>query len=159
MKQQENIKDQISTPIKSGSKIKDAFQKSKILNFLFVILLFAFLFLNLVFSQLISPYFFGFANNDRATTVSFLQKIKSLPEYQNVLEMNDNIYGQTIKTEIYSKESKKKALINNLEQQLTINPRSRDILYGLYQLSSAEGDKNRASYYLKLAKDVDPSIK
>lgn len=151
MKLQENIKDQIS-------KIKDSFQKSKILKFLFVVSLFAFLFLNLVFSQLISPYFFGFVNNDRAATVSFLQKIKDLPDYQIILKMHDNIYGKSIRTEINSEESKKKALINNLEQQLTINPKARDILYSLYQLYLAEGDKDKAGYYLQRAKEVDPSI-
>ena len=158
MKQQENIKDQISTPIKSGSKIKNSFQKSKILNFLFVVLLFAFLFLNITSSQLISPYFFGFIKNDRAATVSFLQKIKDLPDYQNILRMHDNIYGKSIRAEINLEESKKKALINNLEQQLAINPKARDILYSLYQLYLTEGDKNKANYYLQRAKTVDPSI-
>jgi len=154
MKQHENhlkIKDQISN-------IKISFQKSKILNFLFVILIFAFLFLNFASSQLVSPYFFGFANNDRVATVNFLQKIKDLPDYQNILRMHDNIYGKSIRTEINSEESKKKALINNLEQQLTINPKARDILYSLYQLYLADGDKNKADYYLQRAKEVDPSI-
>ncbi|MCR4277123.1 MAG: hypothetical protein NUV87_03265 [Candidatus Roizmanbacteria bacterium] len=153
MKQQENIKDQ-----NYRSKIKDTFQKSKILNFLFVILLFAFLFLNLVFSQLISPYFFGFVNNDRAATINFLHKIKDLPDYQNILRMHDNIYGKSIRAEINSEENKKKALINNLEQQLTINLKARDILYSLYQLYLAKGDKNKAADYLRRAKEVDPNV-
>ena len=122
------------------------------------ILIFAFLFLNFAFSQLISPLYLRFVNNDKKATISFFQKIKSLSEYQKILEMNNNIYGPTVKEEIYAQENKKKGMINNLEQQLTINPKARDILYSLYQLYLAEGDKNRANDYLQRAKKIDPSI-
>lgn len=152
MKQHEKIKNYLL-------KIKNTVQRSRIFEFLFIVLIFIFLFLNLVSSQFVSPLYLKIVNNDKTAIVSFLQKIKNLPEYQNVLEMNDNIYRQTIKTEIAMFENKKKVMITDLERQLTINPRSRDILYSLYQLNSAQGDKNRASYYLKLAKDIDPSIK
>jgi len=100
-----------------------------------------------------------FVNNDKKATISFLQKIKTLSEYQKILEMNNNIYGPTVREEIFQRENKKKVMINNLEQQLTINPKARDILYSLYQLYLAEGDKNRANDYLKRAREVDPSIK
>jgi len=123
------------------------------------ILIFAFLFLNFVFSQLISPLYLRFVNNDKKATISFLQKIKTLSEYQKILEMNNNIYGPTVREEIFQRENKKKVMINNLEQQLTINPKARDILYSLYQLYLAEGDKNRANDYLKRAREVDPSLK
>ena len=152
MKQQENIKDQIS-------KIKYVFQKSKIFNFLFVILIFTFLFLNLVSSQTISSIFFKFVNNDRATTVTFLKKIKTFPEFQKILVMNQNIYGKTITKEIFRQENEKKLMINNLEQQLTINPKARDVLYSLYQLYLAEGGKNQANEYLRQAKEIDPMLK
>ena len=73
--------------------------------------------------------------------------------------MNNNIYGKTVKEEIFRQENKRKELIKNLEQQLIINPKARDILYSLYQLYLSEGDKNRAGEYLKRAKEVDPTIK
>jgi len=130
----------------------------KILRYALVGFFIFFLIINLISSQTISSIFFKFINNDRAATVSFLQKIKDLPDYQNILRMQDNIYGKSIRTEINSEESKKKVLINNLEQQLTINPKARDILYSLYQLYLAEGDKNRADDYLKKARDIDPAI-
>lgn len=130
----------------------------KILRYAFVGFFVFFLTINIISSQTISSTFFKFANNDRSATVNFLQKIKDLPDYQNILRMHDNIYGKSIRTEIYSEESKKKALINNLEQQLTINPKARDILYSLYQLYLAEGNKNKADYYLQQAKEVDPII-
>lgn len=159
MKQHENIKDSIFAKAavdKQILKLKNIFLPA--LHSLGIGGILAFLFLNLVSSQTISPYFFGFVNNDRAATVGFLQKIKDLPDYQNILKMHDIIYGKSIRAEIYSEESKKKALINNLEQQLFINPKARDILYSLYQLYLTEGDKNKSNYYLQRAKEVDPSI-
>ena len=72
--------------------------------------------------------------------------------------MNDNIFGQTIKTAVYAEKVKKRSMINKLERELVINPKARDILYSLYQLYLAEGDKNQANNYLKRAKEVDPSI-
>lgn len=130
----------------------------KTLRYVLVGFFVLFLIVNFISSQTISPLFFKIINNDRTATVSFLQKIKDLPDYQNILKMHDNIYGKSIRDEIYLEESKKKALINNLEQQLTINPKARDILYSLYQLYLTEGNKNRANYYLQRAKEVDPSI-
>ena len=130
----------------------------KILRYALVGFFIFFLIINLISSQTISSIFFKFVNNDRAASVSFLQKIKNLPDYQNILRMHDNIYGKSIRAEINSEESKKKALINNLEQQLTINPKARDILYSLYQLYLAGGNKNKANYYLQQAIEVDPSI-
>lgn len=130
----------------------------KILRYAVVGFFVLFLMINLISSQTISSIFFKFVNNDRKATVSFLQKIKDHPDYQIILKMHDNIYGKSIRSEIYSEESKKKALINNLEQQLTINPKARDILYSLYQLYLADGDKKKADYYLQRAKEVDPSI-
>lgn len=151
MKQQENIKNQIS-------KIKETVKKSNIFILLFISLIFTILFLNLISIQFISPIYFRLVNNDKIATISFLQKIKSLPEYQKILEMNNNIYGPTVKEKIFRQENKRKELIKNLEQQLTINPKARDILYSLYQLYLAEGDKNRAMEYLRRAREVDPDI-
>lgn len=122
------------------------------------IFIFVFCFLNLIFSQSISPIYFQFVNNNKASAVNFLQKINNLPEYKRILEMNNNIYGSTIKEQIFAKNNLKKEVINNLEQKLTINPKSRDVLYGLYQLYLEEGDKNQANDYLRRAKEVDPSI-
>lgn len=162
MKQQENIKDPSfakATEGKQKSKIKNTFQKLNIFNFLFVILIFAFLFLNLINSQVISPIYFQMVNNNKKSTVTFLQKIKDLPEYQKILEMNNDIYGNTVKDEIFRQENKQKEVINNLEQKLIINPKARDVLYSLYQLYLAEGNKNKAADYLRRAKEVDPGIR
>lgn len=152
MKHGQNIKYKILN-------IKNAVQKSKIFEFLFVVLILVFIFLNFVFSQFVSPLYFHLVDNDKNAVISFLQKIKSLPEYQNILEMNNSIYGNSIKDEVFRLKNEKKTLINNLEQQLIINPKSRDVLYSLYQLYLAEGDKNRANGYLRQARAIDPSIR
>lgn len=151
MKHYENIKNQILN-------IKNVIQRLKIFEFCFVVVLFAFLFLNFSLSQFISPIYFNFINNDKITAINFLQKINGLAEYKKVLEMNNNIYGSIIKEQIFAKNNQKKQMINDLEQKLLINPKSRDILYSLYQLYLEEGDQNQANNYLRQAKEVDPSI-
>lgn len=149
----ENIKDPTFVKTSVGK------QKSNILKFLFVILIVTFLFLNLISSQLISPIYFGFANNDKNAAVNFLEKIKTFPEFQKVLEMNKNIYGKTVEEEIFAQENKKNLMINNLEQELKINPKARDVLYSLYLLYKEKGDNLTAEEYLKQVKEIDPSVK
>lgn len=151
MKHQENIKNKIL-------KIKNTIQRLKIFEFCFVIFILAFCFLNLTSSQSISPIYFNFINNDKIAVINFLQKINNLPEYKKVLEMNNNIYGSIIREQIFAKNNQKKQMINDLEQKLLINPKSRDVLYSLYQLYLKEGSENHADNYLKQAKEVDPSI-
>ena len=122
------------------------------------VLVFLVLILNIISSQSISFIYFKFVNNDKPLTIAFLQKIKTLPEYEKILEMNNNIYRSTVKAEIIRQENTKKDLINNLEQQLTINPKARDVLYSLYQLNLAEGNTTKANNYLRQARKVDPNI-
>ena len=152
MKQYKNTKDNILN-------IKNKIQKSKIVDLLFAALILVILFLNLIYSQLISPYYFMFVNNDKKATIIFLQKIKNLSEYQRILEMNNNIYGPSVKEEIFRQENEKTTKINSLKEQLSINSKSRDIFFGLYQLFLSTGDKIQADDYLKKAREVDPSLK
>ncbi|MEK7633967.1 MAG: hypothetical protein AAB437_03945 [Patescibacteria group bacterium] len=143
-------------------KIRLFLNDSTIKQWLYIglyLLTFFYVIINIISSQLISRIYFQLVNSNKSSTVTFLQKIKDFPEFGKILEMNKNIYGKTIEKEAFQQENEKKLLINNLEQKLLINPKARDILYGLYQLYSAEGDSNRASDYLKRAKEVDPSLK
>ena len=141
------------------SKVKSTIKNSKVLKYLLAFFVFTLLILNLIGSQLISPLYFQFVNNNKQTTVSFLQKIKTFPEFQKILEMNKNIYGKTVEKETFRQENEKKLMINNLEQKLMINLRARDVLYGLYLLYKEKGDNLTAEKYLKQAKEVDPSLK
>ena len=115
MKQQENNKN-----IKDPAFVKTSAGKQKlmIVKILCVVLLFAILFFNLISSQLISPIYFKIIDNNKKATVTFLQKIKILPEYQKILKMNNVIYGNTVREEIFKQKNKQKEMINNLEQKL-----------------------------------------
>lgn len=90
--------------------------------------------------------------------VSFLQKIKKLPVFNQFLSMNSNIYGPSIMDEINNIETARKQNIGKLESLLEKNPKSRDVLYDLYLLYKEEGNNMRAQQYLEKAKAVDPSI-
>lgn len=152
MKQHENIKYKILN-------IKNLIQRSKILKSSIIIVFFFILIINLISGQIISPLYFQFTSNDKQATVNFLEKIKALPEFNKILQTNKNIYGKTIEKEVFQQENDKKLLINNLEQQLIVNPKARDVLYSLYQLYLTEGDINQANNYLRRTKEVDPSIR
>ena len=49
--------------------------------------------------------------------------------------------GKLLKRKFFRQENKRKELIKNLEQQLIINPKARDILFSLYKLYLQEGIK------------------
>jgi hypothetical protein len=134
-------------------------QGSKIFVRLVAAFIVIFLFLNLFYSQYISPLYLQFVNNDKNATVTFLEKIKTLPDFQKILKMNRDVYGKTIEEEIFRQDNKNITTINNLEQILTNNLKARDILYSLYELNLAEGNKIKAVEYLRQAKEIDPAIK
>ena len=148
----DNIKNQIS-------KIKNIIQRSKILELSIFTIFFVFFIFNLISSQMISPLYFQLVSNNKKAIVNFLEKIKILPEFQKILEMNKNIYGKTVEEETFRQENEKKLMINNLEQKLMINPKARDVLYSLYLLYKEKGDNLTAEQYLKQAKEIDPSLK
>ncbi len=131
----------------------------KRLVFIASIFLTFFLFLEIYFSQQISPLFFHLVNNDRKAAVEFLQKIRVLPSFSKQLDYFGNIYGFSLKTEVFSAERAREEKIKKLEQILEKNHQSRDILYSLYLLYKEKGDRFTANKYLKLAKEVDPTIK
>ncbi len=133
-------------------------KKSKILKLGICIVLFFFLIFNLISSQVISPLYFQLVSNNKKAVISFLEKIKTFPEFQKILEMNKNIYGKTIEEETFRQENDKNLMMNNLEQKLMINPKARDILYSLFLLSKEKGDTKMAEKYLRRAKTVDPII-
>lgn len=131
----------------------------KVLKFVLAFLISFLLIFNIIFSQTISPIYFQMIDNNKKAIVSFLEKIKTFPEFQKILEMNKNIYGKTIENETFRQENEKKLMMNNLEQILTKNPKARDILYSLFLLYKEKGDNLTAEKYLKHAKEIDPSIR
>jgi len=133
--------------------------KSRNLNLLFVILTLSFGFFNIYFSQNISPIFFGLSNNNKKSTIEYLQKIRKLPDFDQQLKYFEKIYGLSIKNDIFAKEINRELKIKQLEQILDKNSQARDVLYSLYLLNLEKGDKTHAEKYLKLAREVDLTIK
>jgi tetratricopeptide (TPR) repeat protein len=133
-------------------------RNKKHFTFLVAILIFAFLFLNLLYSQLISPLYPQFVNESKNTVVEYLKKIKTLSSFEIQLNVFENIYGRGIKEEVFQEDLVRNQKIKKLEQVLEKNPNSRDVLYSLYQLYWEKGDSLTAGKYLKLIKEVDPNI-
>jgi len=129
------------------------------LFFLMIIFLLVFLLSNIYSSQKISSLFFSLINNDRKSVIEFLQKIRQMPYFPQQLKYYENIYGPPLKTEVFAEELEREVEITKLEQILEKNHQSRDILYGLFLLYKEKGNSLKAEKYLKLAKEVDPTIK
>lgn len=120
--------------------------------------IFAFLFLNLIYSQIISPLYFKFISEDKKSVVDYLQKIKNLTIFNKELNRSKNLFGKGIENDVFRPDIERNNKIKEFEQVLKISPQSRDILYSLYQLNSEKGDKNKAGEYLRQARAIDPNI-
>ena len=127
-------------------------------NQFFFVLLFYFLFLNVVSSQIISPLYFKFINEDKKSVVSYLQKIKNLAIFDKELNKSKKLFGKDIENDVFRQDIERNDKIKEFEQVLIKNSQSRDILYGLYQLYLEKGQTVKAEKYLMQAKAIDPSI-
>ena len=81
-----------------------------------------------------------------------------LPAFPLFLQMNKNIYGGSLKQEVFAKDNKRKETIAKFESLLQKNPKSRDLLYNLYLLYQEDGNGTKAEEYLRRAKVIDPMI-
>jgi len=127
-------------------------------NQIFFILIFVFLFLNLVYSQIIPSLYFKFINGDKKSAVIFLQKIKNLAIFNKELNKSKILFGNNIENDVFRADIERDLKIKEFEQILTKNPHSRDILYGLFQLYLEKGETVKAKEYLMQAKAIDPTI-
>lgn len=138
-------------------------QQTKNSNLLFIVLLLiagtAFLLLNILSSQTVSPLYSGLVNEDKQATATYLQKIRLLPQFTQELPLYESKFGPEFKDLVYSDEHKRQAMIAQLEQMLNQNPKARDVLYGLYLLYKEGRNGSRAPEYLRRAQEVDPMIK
>ncbi len=135
--------------------------KSKQSDIFLLLVLFLLIFLstNIYFSQTLSPIYFGLVNNNRKDVVEFLQKIRALPQFAKQINYFENSIGPSLKNDVFSVERAREVKIKELEQILTKNPQSRDVLYSLYLLYKEKNDNLTAAKYLRLAKAVDPLVK
>ena len=134
-------------------------KKSKMIYLVLAVVLVIFFFINIYFSQNVSPIFFGLSNNNEGSAVEFLQKIRLTPEFNQQLSYFEKIYGPGFKNAVFGEERQRDALIKHLEQLLQKSPYSTDILYSLYQLYLGKGDQKTAINYLNQAKQIDPNIR
>jgi tetratricopeptide (TPR) repeat protein len=129
------------------------------LSTIVLVLLFSlFVIVNIYFSQSVNPLYFQVINEDRRATITFLKKIKELPDFENNYFMNTQIFGEEIQRDLFSENEKRVKRITELESLLKINPKSRDVLYGLSVLYRNNGDTEKADYYLEKAKQIDPLV-
>lgn len=143
--------------VKAKNQWKKNFVKARV--FLVVFFLGFFLMFNILSSQMLSPIYYQFINEDRRSATIFLQKIKSLPIFDDELKKYKNVFGSSIVNEVFAPDIEKNNEIKKLEQILSKNPQSRDALYGLYLINNSQGNSLSAGKYLKEAMAVDPNIK
>jgi len=122
-------------------------------------LLFSFLLVNIIASQMIPPLYFRVIKSDHKAIVVFLKRIIHLPNFTQEMSQYQAEFGSEIRTAVFGDQWQRLQLINKFEQLLAKNPKSRDLLYALYQLYHANGDQKLAGQYLNKAKAVDPAIK
>lgn len=117
-----------------------------------------FLLLNFYASQKISPIYFDLVENDKKNAIDFLKKIRKTNWFDSQLNYFVKIFGSSLKLEVFSEEIARTTKIKQLEQLLTKNNQSRDVLYSLFLLYLERGDKITTEKYLMKAKEVDPDI-
>lgn len=129
------------------------------------VILFLFLIKSISLSQAISPLYFRIFNveksqsgGDKEAVVGFLRQIRDLSEYDKYISLAKNIYGDSIDEEIQKDFLERQTRIDDLEEILQKNPKARDVLYSLYRLYEAQGDKLAAEEYLNRALEVDPNL-
>ena len=118
----------------------------------------AYVVLNVVFSQPISPLYFRQVVDERDAIVPYLQSVRSLPTFQKDLILYKNLYGKLIEEEVFYNDLLRENKIKELEETLQKNPSSRDTLYNLYLLYSQAGNEPKALEYLNRAKLIDPAL-
>ncbi len=130
----------------------------KSLNSLFILSILVILVLNIISSQNISGLYFRLVNGQRKAAVEYLKNIKDLPQFQEDLGRQKAFFGQNIESAVFQEETYRKQRVKELEAVLKRNPQARDVLYALYILYNAEGNKQIADEYLRKAQEVDPNL-
>lgn len=124
-----------------------------------IISLCIFLAANIIFSQNINDIYFDIIRGNKKSVISFLKQSKTLSEFNKLLNINTQIYGESIKDSVFYDDLKRKQRIYDLEQLLQKYPISRDILTNLAILYSQEGNEKKAKEYIQKAQEIDPEVR
>lgn len=120
--------------------------------------LFAYILANIILSQSISPLYFAVMKDDESSSATFLRRIRHLPQFDQAMRYQEEIYGEKLRDDVFKEELGRKQLISKLEYAYNINPKAREVLYGLSKLYEEDGNKEKAEQYLHKAKGIDPMI-
>lgn len=142
--------------------LKKLLKKHKVTGFqikVFVLFfLVLYLILNIASSQLLSNTYFNLVSGGKNNAVTFLKQIRGLPIFDQELEKYEDIYGKSLKDDVFSEEIAQNEKIKNFERTLEKNTYSRDILYSLYLLHKEKGEDNLAESYLRQVREIDPTF-
>lgn len=147
----------------AGDGVKKYFYRKKrvytiaAISFVIACMLF-FLVINIAASQAVPKEYFGLVNNDRNAVVSYLKKIRQLPQFSAELKQYENLDGSDIEQDVFQAELERKEKIKVLERLLEKNPKVPEILYTLSQFYREDGNDAKAQEYLKRAREIDPEI-
>ncbi len=114
--------------------------------------------LNIIFSQNISPLYGNLLKEDQPSIITFLKSVKSSPKYAEIVDLYLNEYGDYTRKMVYEEDELRAQRIVELDELLTINPNARDVLYAASILYADDGNRIKASEYLKRARHLDPSF-
>lgn len=127
-----------------------------------VFIIFALLLLlifNIVASQMISSLYFRLVNENYLASVNYLKKIRFFPQFPTELEKYRQIYGAGVENLVFSSEREREQTIKKYEQALQKNPQSVTALYNLSLLYAQNSNQNKVDEYLRLAKELDPTLR
>ncbi|MEO6508702.1 MAG: hypothetical protein ABIO02_02005 [Patescibacteria group bacterium] len=153
------------TPIHKHSHLHPVSKKQRsssesITLFIIGFLLYIFVSLNIVASQQsVAPLYFSFVAEDRDAVEQTLHNTQSLEEFPDVLEMQRNIYGESIYDGIFKENKERLDSIQNLEQILQQNPKAREVLYALSVLYKEGNQPIKSQQYLQKAQEIDPLLR
>lgn len=131
----------------------------KKIKFLSVALILAlFVGANMLAAEVISPLYTLIVKNDKSATAEFLRKIKGTSDFPELLAEAKKTFGPEIITMVDKEALDRRTRINHLEEILKLNPRATGVLLELSALYKKEGELQKSTEYLLLAKELDPSV-
>ena len=129
----------------------------KVMGWIGMVLLLAFLAINIALSQMIHPLYQGVIDGNKTALVTFFKIAKNLPAFLPVKPEMQNSYLSLAK-EIDGENITRQEKIKKIEALLIQYPNSRDLLYAASILYTDIGNKEKGAEYLQKARAIDPSL-
>ncbi|MFA9288333.1 MAG: hypothetical protein ACEQSA_00440 [Weeksellaceae bacterium] len=111
---------------------------------------------NIYASQFMPDFYYQMVAGNRKGAVEFYRQARSLQSFQFIQpETTQTIAGYTDEIEVENR--RRDELIVELEELLSVNPKSRDVLQSLVILYEQRGDEVKAQEYKQKLFEVDPT--